>query len=400
MKKLAILGSTGSIGHSTLRIVESYPDRFGVLTLAAGNNLEAVFEQTMRWRPRLVSVALEEAAGQLRQRLRQAGVTDVEVAWGQAGTIAAATHAEVDFVVSAIVGVAGLAATYEAVKAGKAIGLANKECLVAAGELITAEARRTGSVLLPIDSEHNAIHQCMRGGRLEEVERVWLTASGGPFLHTPAEEFAAITVEQALNHPTWKMGRRITIDSATLMNKGFEVIEACRLFHLPPRQVGVIVHPQSTVHSLVEFVDGSLLAQVSVTDMRLPILYALTYPERIKSELRFPLSELRHLDFFPPDFDKFPCLRLAYEAAEAGGTQTIALNAADEVAVAAFLEGEIPFQDIAATIQQVLEETSAGRPESIEEVLWVDAEARLRASRVVQQHTGASPRPVSAKGVS
>jgi 1-deoxy-D-xylulose-5-phosphate reductoisomerase len=400
MKKLAILGSTGSIGHSTLRIVESYPDRFGVATLAAGNNLEDVFEQAMRWRPRMVSVAMEEAAGQLRQRLRQAGVTEVEVAWGQAGTVAAATHAEVDFVVSAIVGVAGLKATYEAVKAGKAIGLANKECLVAAGELITAEARRTGSVLLPIDSEHNAIHQCMRGGRLEEVERVWLTASGGPFLHTPAEEFAAITVEQALNHPTWKMGRRITIDSATLMNKGFEVIEACRLFHLPPRQVEVIVHPQSTVHSLVEFVDGSLLAQVSVTDMRLPILYALTYPERINSELRFPLSELRHLDFFPPDFDKFPCLRLAYEAAEAGGTQTIALNAADEVAVAAFLEGETPFQEIAATIQQVLEETSPGRPESIEEVLWVDAEARLRASRVVRQRTGASSRPVSAKGVS
>ena len=400
MKKLAILGSTGSIGHSTLRIVESYPDRFGVATLAAGNNLETVFEQALRWRPRIVSVAMEEAAGQLRQQLRQAGVTDVEVAWGQAGAVAAATHPEVDFVVSAIVGVAGLKATYEAVKAGKTLGLANKECLVAAGELITAEARRSGTVLLPIDSEHNAIHQCMRGGRLHEVERVWLTASGGPFLHTPASDFAAITVEQALNHPTWKMGRRITIDSATLMNKGFEVIEACRLFDLPPRQVQVIVHPQSTVHSMVEFVDGSLLAQVSVTDMRLPILYALTYPERIESDLRFPVSELRHLDFFPPDFDKFPCLRLAYEAAEAGGSQTIALNAADEVAVAAFLEGEIPFQDIAATIQEVLEETSAGRPESIEEVLAVDAEARLLASRVVLQRSGASSKPVSAKGIS
>jgi len=400
MKKLAILGSTGSIGHSTLRIVESYPDRFGVATLAAGNNLGTVFEQALRWRPRIVSVALEEAAGQLRQQLRQAGVTDVEVVWGQAGAVAAATHPEVDFVVSAIVGVAGLKATYEAVKAGKTLGLANKECLVAAGELITAEAQRSGTVLLPIDSEHNAIHQCMRGGRLHEVERVWLTASGGPFLHTPASDFAAITVEQALNHPTWKMGRRITIDSATLMNKGFEVIEACRLFDLPPRQVQVIVHPQSTVHSMVEFVDGSLLAQVSVTDMRLPILYALTYPERIESDLRFPVSELRHLDFFPPDFDKFPCLRLAYEAAEAGGSQTIALNAADEVAVAAFLEGEIPFQDIAATIQEVLEETSAGRPESIEEVLAVDAEARLLASRVVLQRSGASSKPVSAKGIS
>jgi 1-deoxy-D-xylulose-5-phosphate reductoisomerase len=399
MKKLAILGSTGSIGHSTLRIVESYPDRFGVVTLAAGNNLETAFEQVLRWRPRIVSVALEEGAGRLRQKLRRAGVTDVEVVWGEAGTVAAATHPEVDFVVSAIVGVAGLKATYEAVKAGKTLGLANKECLVAAGELITAEARRSGTVLLPIDSEHNAIHQCMRGGRLAEVERVWLTASGGPFLHTSASDFAAITVEQALNHPTWKMGRRITIDSATLMNKGFEVIEACRLFDLPPRQVQVIVHPQSTVHSMVEFIDGSLLAQVSVTDMRLPILYALTYPERIESDLRFPVSELRHLDFFPPDFDKFPCLRLAYEAAEAGGTQTIALNAADEVAVAAFLEGEIPFQAITTTIQEVLQETSKGKPESIEEVLSVDAEARLLASRVVRQHSG-GPRKLSGKGVS
>jgi 1-deoxy-D-xylulose-5-phosphate reductoisomerase len=399
MKKLAILGSTGSIGHSTLRIVESYPDRFGVVTLAAGNNLETAFEQVLRWRPRIVSVALEEGAGQLRQQLRRAGVTDVEVVWGEAGTVAAATHPEVDFVVSAIVGVAGLKATYEAVKAGKTLGLANKECLVAAGELITAEARRSGTVLLPIDSEHNAIHQCMRGGRLAEVERVWLTASGGPFLHTPASDFAAITVEQALNHPTWKMGRRITIDSATLMNKGFEVIEACRLFDLPPRQVQVIVHPQSTVHSMVEFIDGSLLAQVSVTDMRLPILYALTYPERIESDLRFPVSELRHLDFFPPDFDKFPCLRLAYEAAEAGGTQTIALNAADEVAVAAFLEGEIPFQAIATTIQKVLQETLTGRPESIEEVLSVDAEARLLASRVVRQRSGGF-RKLSGNGVS
>jgi 1-deoxy-D-xylulose-5-phosphate reductoisomerase len=399
MKKLAILGSTGSIGHSTLRIVESYPDRFGVATLAAGNNLETAFEQVLRWRPRIVSVALEEGAARLRQQLRRAGVTDVEVVWGEAGTVAAATHPEVDFVVSAIVGVAGLKATYEAVKCGKTLGLANKECLVAAGELITAEARRSGTVLLPIDSEHNAIHQCMRGGRLAEVERVWLTASGGPFLHTPASDFAAITVEQALNHPTWKMGRRITIDSATLMNKGFEVIEACRLFDLPPRQVQVIVHPQSTVHSMVEFIDGSLLAQVSVTDMRLPILYALTYPERIESDLRFPVSELRHLDFFPPDFEKFPCLRLAYEAAEAGGTQTIALNAADEVAVAAFLEGEIPFEGIPATIQEVLKETLTGRPESIDEVLSVDAEARLLASRVVRQRSGGF-RKLSGKGVS
>jgi 1-deoxy-D-xylulose-5-phosphate reductoisomerase len=291
----------------------------------------------------------------------------------------------VNFVVSAIVGVAGLEATYEAVRAGKALGLANKECLVAAGELITAEARKQGTPLLPIDSEHNAVHQCMRGGRMEEVDRVWLTASGGPFLRTPAEEFSSITVEQALNHPTWKMGRRITIDSATLMNKGFEVIEACRLFHMPPAKVEVIVHPQSTIHSMVEFVDGSILAQFSVTDMRLPILYALTYPERIASDMRFAVSDLRHLDFCPPDLKKFPCLRLAYEAAEAGGAKTVALNAADEVAVAAFLDGSIRFVDIPRIIEDVLTETDSGKLESIAAVLEADAAARRYAKERVSQ---------------
>ena len=304
-----------------------------------------------------------------------------------------ATHAEVDFVVSAIVGVAGLEATYEAVRAGKVLGLANKECLVAAGELITAEARKQGKALLPIDSEHNAVHQCMRGGRMEEVERVWLTASGGPFLKTPQSEFASITVEQALNHPTWKMGRRITIDSATLMNKGFEVIEACRLFHMAPAKVEVIVHPQSTIHSMVEFVDGSILAQFSVTDMRLPILYALTYPERIASDMRFAVSDLRHLDFSPPDLKKFPCLRLAYEAAEAGGAKTVALNAADEVAVAAFLEGSIRFDEIPTIIEDVLTETSSGKMGSIPQVLEADAEARRYAVERVAE--GKKPRATS-----
>jgi 1-deoxy-D-xylulose-5-phosphate reductoisomerase len=383
MKRIAILGSTGSIGCSTLKIVESYPDRFAVVTLAAGSNLELALKQTLRWHPKLLSVAHEDAAELLRKRLRDAGASETEVVWGTAGTVAVATHPEVDFVVSAIVGVAGLEATYAAVKAGKEIGLANKECLVAAGELITAEARRQGKPLLPIDSEHNAVHQCMRGGRMEEVERVWLTASGGPFLHTPREEFAHITVAQALNHPTWKMGRRITIDSATLMNKGFEVIEAVRLFNKPPSQVKVVVHPQSTVHSMVEFVDGSILAQVSVTDMRLPILYALTWPERIESDLRFDVLSLKHLDFCPPELDKFPCLRLAYEAVEAGGAKTVALNAADEVAVAAFLEGKIPFLGIPATIQAVLNETPAQKPESIQEVLSMDSEARELAQRFV-----------------
>ena len=376
MKRIAILGSTGSIGLSTFKIVEAYPERFQVVTLAAGRNVDAAFAQAQRWRPKVVSVAEEKDADSLRVKLKTAGITGIEIVHGTAGTVRVATHPDVDFVVSAIVGVAGLQATYEAVRAGKTVGLANKECLVAAGELITAEARKQGRPLLPIDSEHNAIHQCLRGGRAEEVERIWLTASGGPFLHTPREEFASITVAQALNHPTWKMGQRITIDSATLMNKGFEVIEACRLFNLPPAQVKVMVHPQSTIHSMVEFVDGSLLAQISVTDMRLPILYALTYPERISSDLRFPVSDLRHLDFYPPNMEKFPCLRLAYEAAEAGGAQTIALNAADEVAVAAFLEGAIGFSDIPVLIEETLDATGTERLESIQQVLAVDSEAR------------------------
>src|SRR5438132_4221850 len=293
MRRIAILGSTGSIGCSTLSVAESYPDRFQIVALAAGGNLETTFEQAMRWQPLVVSMASEGDAATLRARLKKEGRGGMEIVHGPAGAVRVATHADVDFVVSAIVGVAGLEATYEAVRCGKIVGLANKECLVAAGELITAEARRQGKPLLPIDSEHNAVHQCLRGGRIEEVERIWLTASGGPFRNTPKSEFENITVEQALAHPTWKMGRRITIDSATLMNKGFEVIEACRLFNIPPSEVGVIVHPQSTIHSMVEFRDGSILAQLSVTDMRLPILYALTYLERVRSEMRFPVMDLR-----------------------------------------------------------------------------------------------------------
>jgi 1-deoxy-D-xylulose-5-phosphate reductoisomerase len=401
MKRIAILGSTGSIGRSTLRLVESYPDRFEVVALAAGTNLEAALEQARRWKPELISLASEENAEAIAARLRAEGLSGIEVAYGPAGNVRVATHPAADFVVSAIVGVAGLEATYEAVRAGKTVGLANKECLVAAGELITAEAHRQGKPLLPIDSEHNAVHQCLRGGRMHEVETIWLTASGGPFRNTPHSDFANITVEQALNHPTWKMGRRITIDSATLMNKGFEVIEACRLFDLPPSKVKVLVHPQSTIHSMVEFVDGSLLAQVSVTDMRLPILYALTYPERIASDLRFPVMDLRHLDFAPPDMGKFPCLRLAYEAAEAGGAKTVALNAADEVAVAAFLENEIAFADISRVIHDVLLETKAVKMESISQVLMIDAEARRRARSWVERKVrGTTPTPPIASAVS
>src|SRR5256884_190357 len=305
MKRIAILGSTGSIGRSTFDVVESYPKRFQIIALAAGRNLETALEQVRRWKPRLAS--------------------------------------------------------------------------------ISAEARRQGKPLLPIDSEHNAIHQCLRGGRMEEVERIWLTASGGPFRNTPKSEFSSITVEQALAHPTWKMGRRITIDSATLMNKGFEVIEACRLFDLKPDQVKVIVHPQSTIHSMVEFVDGSILAQFSVTDMRLPILYALTYPERIRSDMRFSVMDLRHLEFAPPDMEKFPCLALAYEAAEAGGAKSVALNAADEVAVAAFLDGCIRFDQITTVIERVLNETKSVQLESINRILEADVGARGAAQEKVHQ---------------
>jgi 1-deoxy-D-xylulose-5-phosphate reductoisomerase len=388
MKRIAILGSTGSIGRSTLSVAESYPDRFQIVALAAGSNLEAAFEQAVHWKPLVISMAAAADADALGARLKKNGLGGIDVVHGAAGAVRVATHPEVDFVVSAIVGVAGLEATYEAVRAGKAVGLANKECLVAAGELITAEARKQGKPLLPIDSEHNAVHQCLRGGRMEEVDRIWLTASGGPFLNTPRAEFDSITVEQALNHPTWKMGRRITIDSATLMNKGFEVIEACRLFNIAPGKVEVMVHPQSTIHSMVEFIDGSILAQFSVTDMRLPILYALTYPERIQSDMRFAVSDLRHLDFSPPDMSKFPCLRLAYEAAAAGGAKTVALNAADEVAVAAFLEGAIRFNDIPRIIEHVLSRTNAGSLESIGGVLKADAEARRCAQEQVSDLCG------------
>ncbi|MDQ2924245.1 MAG: 1-deoxy-D-xylulose-5-phosphate reductoisomerase [Acidobacteriota bacterium] len=385
MKKIALLGSTGSIGQSTLSICASYPDRFVPIAFAAGSNLDTTFEQTARWRPQVVSLATEELAAQLTARLTAAGITGVEVVYGTAGTVRVATLPEADFVVSAIVGVAGLEATYAAVCAGKTIGLANKECLVAAGDLILSAARAHNAMLLPIDSEHNAIHQCLRGGAPTEVRQIWLTASGGPFRNTSAADFERITPAQALKHPTWVMGQRITVDSATMLNKGLEVIEACRLFNLPPSQVRVTVHPQSTIHSLVEYIDGSILAQISVTDMRLPILYALAYPERIASDLTFDMAALSRLDFQPPDFARFPCLRLAYEAAAASPAHCIALNASDEVAVAAFLDGRVPFLGIPRTIEAVLALTPAHAPASIPEVLSADRAARQAARELVHE---------------
>jgi 1-deoxy-D-xylulose-5-phosphate reductoisomerase len=385
VKKIAILGSTGSIGQSTLSICESYPDRFQPIALAAGSNLEAAFEQCQRWHPQVISISTPALADQLRVRLKSAGIS-TDVVHGTAGTVRIATLPEASFVVSAIVGVAGLEATYAAVLAGKTVGLANKECLVAAGELILAAARERGVALLPIDSEHNAIHQCLRGGQPNEVRQIWLTASGGPFRNTPLSEFENITPAQALKHPTWVMGQRITIDSATMLNKGLEIIEACRLFNLPPSQVKVTVHPQSTIHSLVEYIDGSILAQISVTDMRLPILYALSWPERIPSDLTFDMTALKQLDFQIPDLQRFPCLRLAYEAAAASQAHCIALNAADEIAVAAFLSGRLSFLGIPRTIESVLSLTSTSSPASIREVLELDQTARELAEQVVEQH--------------
>lgn len=383
MKRLAILGSTGSIGQSTLSIVEQFPDRYSVATLAAGRNVNEAFAQAARWRPKVVSMATEELAGKLAAQFRDTGIAGIEVVHGTEGTVVCSTHPEADFVVSAIVGVAGLEATHAAILSGKPVGLANKECMVAAGEILTAAARARSVPILPIDSEHNAVHQCMRVGEHNEVKYIWLTASGGPFRQTPLDRFPEITPEQALKHPTWVMGRRITIDSATMLNKGLEVIEACRLFDVQANKVRVTIHPQSTVHSLVEYVDGSILAQISVTDMRLPILYALAYPERPASKLTFDLAALRHLDFEEPDFQRFPCLRLAFEAAEKGGAHCVALNAADEVAVEAFLQRRIPFTGIADTIERVLASTPEAHPATIAEVLAEDQQARQRARALV-----------------
>jgi 1-deoxy-D-xylulose-5-phosphate reductoisomerase len=383
VKKISLLGSTGSIGQSTLSLCESYPDRFHPIALAAGSNLDVALQQCLRWHPQLISVATEALADALAARLKAAGHTGTEVLHGTPGTVRVATLPEADFVVSAIVGVAGLEATYAAVLASKTVGLANKECLVAAGDLILAAAREHNATLLPIDSEHNAIHQCLRGGAASEVKQIWLTASGGPFRNTPLADFDHITPAQALKHPTWVMGQRITVDSATMLNKGLEIIEACRLFNLPPDRVKVTIHPQSTIHSLVEYIDGSILAQISVTDMRLPILYALSHPDRIQSDLTFDLAALSHLDFQQPDLTRFPCLRLAYEAAASSQNHCIALNAADEIAVDAFLHGHLPFLGIPRTIERVLALTSAGSPASIPEVLEADANARTQARDLI-----------------
>jgi 1-deoxy-D-xylulose-5-phosphate reductoisomerase len=385
LKRIAILGSTGSIGRQCLSVVESLPGRFGVMALAAGENVEQLAAQVQQHRPQLVSVADAKRADELAEQLRARGLSPrPEIQWGSQGLLSVATHPEAEVVVSAAVGVVGLAATYAAVREGKQVALSNKEVLVAAGELVMEAAHTSGVELLPVDSEHNAIHQCLRAGERREVRRLVLTASGGPFRKTPVREMSAATPEQALAHPNWRMGQRITIDSATLMNKGFEVIEAHWLFGMKPEQIDVVIHPQSTVHSMVEFVDGSILAQLGPTDMRVPIQYALTYPERLASNGRkLDWAVLRRLDFRKASPRRFPCLRLAREALRQGGALPCALNAADEVAVAAFLDRRLPFPGIARVIERVLERTSGARLARIEDVLAADAEARRLAGEEI-----------------
>src|SRR5208337_3995503 len=385
MRNISILGCTGSIGRQTLAVVEALGGEFRVVGLAAGTNLEVMVGQIVAHRPEVVSVGTAALASELATKLREKGVAPLPaIHHGREGMLAVGTHTKAEIVVSAAVGVVGLEATYEAVKLGKTVALSNKEVLVAAGELVMAAARHAGQELLPVDSEHNAVHQCLRGGKHEEVRRLILTASGGPFRKTPLKDLAHVTREQALAHPNWKMGNRITIDSATMMNKGFEVIEARWLFGVRPNQIDVVIHPQSTIHSMVEYVDGSILAQLGPTDMRMPIQYALTYPERVASnQVALDWRKLRRLDFAKVSTRRFPCLRLAREAMKKGGALPCALNAADEVAVAAFLEKRLPFLGIPEVIERVLGRTPRVKFGKMEDVLAADAEARRMAAEEV-----------------
>jgi len=370
--------------------VEALPGRFGVVALAAGGNLEELLGQIERHQPEVVSVADAQRADQLSQLLREKSIThQPEIHHGREGMLAVGTHEKAEMVVSAAVGVVGLEATYEAVKLGKTVALSNKEVLVAAGELVMAATKKAGRELLPVDSEHNALHQCLRGGTHGEVRRLVLTASGGPFRKTPLVQLTSVTPEQALAHPNWRMGYRITIDSATMMNKGFEVIEARWLFDVRTEQIEVVVHPQSTIHSMVEFVDGSVLAQLGPTDMRLPLQYALTYPERVASkQMALDWSKLKRLDFEKASTRRFPCLRLAREAMKKGGVYPCALNAADEIAVSAFLERRLPFLGIPEVIEGVLARTPRVRLEKMEDVLTADSEARRMAQEEVARIAG------------
>jgi 1-deoxy-D-xylulose-5-phosphate reductoisomerase len=387
MRMLTLLGSTGSIGTNTLDVVRRNLHRYGVYALVAGRNVDTLAAQILEFRPKLAVVATSDGLARLSDRLTAAGLARTEwpeLLWGDAARVQAVAAAEVDTVISAIVGVAGLEATYEAVRLGKRVGLANKEVLVSGGKLVMEAVREHGALLVPVDSEHNGAHQCLRAGNRQEVTKLILTASGGPFRSTPKETLASVTPRQALNHPTWRMGNRITIDCATLMNKGFEVIEACWLFDFSPSQVEVVIHPQSSVHAMIEYSDGSVLAQICATDMRMPIQYALTYPDRFEAPVpKLNWAEARTWEFLPPDFDKFPLLKLAYQCQETGGSATCTLNAADEIAVEAFLLGKIGFLSIYEIVSETLSKMPACSPRTVGDILEVDRESRSVARELV-----------------
>ena len=385
-RTLTLLGSTGSIGTSTLDVIRQNPDQLRVFALAAGRNIDLLAQQIQLFRPAVVVLQHAADVDRLRALLPVAGIP--ELLSGPEALVRIAVAAEIDTVMSSIVGVAGLPATYAAICAGKRIGLANKEVLVSAGKLVMDAVRRTGAEVIPVDSEHNGAHQCLRAGLRSEATKLILTASGGPFRNIPKETLNWVTPADALKHPTWKMGNRITIDSATLMNKGFEVIEACWLFDFSPDDVEVVVHPQSTVHAMVEYNDGSVIAQVSATDMRMPIQYALTWPERAQAPVaKIDWSESRQWEFYPPEHAKFPLLGLAYEAQSNGGSATCVLNAADEIAVEAFLQGRISFPAIARVVEETLQRMPDREPADIEEILGIDGEARRVALDVIDTQT-------------
>jgi 1-deoxy-D-xylulose-5-phosphate reductoisomerase len=384
MKMLSLLGSTGSIGRDVLDVVRKFPGQYGIAGLAAGRNVELLSRQTLEFSPELVSVLDETCAVQLKALLPAS--FHQRIVWGVEGNMQVAALDAAAMTVSAIVGAAGLLPTMAAIEAGKDIGLANKETLVMAGKLVMAAAKRKGIRLLPVDSEHSAIFQALEAGRKEDVAKIMLTASGGPFLAKRAEELHSVTSEQALAHPNWSMGKKISIDSATLMNKGLEVIEARWLFNIPVDAIEVIIHPQSIVHSLVEFQDGSVVAQLGIPDMRIPIAYALSYPHRLPLALKsLQLAQCGNLQFFEPDYDRFPALALAFEALRQGGVMPAVLNAANEVAVEAFLGGRLSFLGITETVAKVLETVQSGSEDSLEDILAADFTARSEAEHIIAE---------------
>jgi len=382
MKRLAILGSTGSIGVNTLDIVRQFPERFKVISLSAGLNTQLLKQQIVQFRPKVVSVLNKELSEALQRELSN---VPVEIVHGVEGLIQVATHPEVDQVVSAIVGAVGLIPTLSAIKTRKAIALANKESLVMAGKIVMDEAKRNNVQIFPVDSEHSAIFQALLGHQKEDVHRLILTASGGPFLNLPISRLQEVTVKEALNHPHWEMGKKITIDSASLMNKGLEVIEAHWLFNIPVEKIVVQIHPQSVVHSMVEYIDGSIVAQMGIADMRIPIAYALSFPQRLNLKLSpLDLSQTGGLTFFPPDPERFPCLKLAYRSIEIGETMPAILNAANEIGVNAFLEGSLKFTEVPLLLERVMEEHEVKSVHTVEDILKADHWARERSKAILE----------------